>query len=76
VCRPGHDPVEITQGELFRVEVDGEFRVTRMEDEWGEGYYSIDLYPLRGGMRANDMIWKQALRLFFSGNVRKYTRSS
>ena len=39
-------------GELFRVEVDGELRVTRMEEVWGEGYYSIDLYPLRDGMRA------------------------
>jgi hypothetical protein len=23
-CRPGHDPVDITSGDLFRVEVDGE----------------------------------------------------
>jgi len=51
VCRPGHDPVEIMSGELFRVEVDGELRLTRMEEVWGEGYYSIDLYPLRDGMR-------------------------
>ena len=39
-------------GELFRVEVDGELRLTRMEEVWGEGYYSIDLYPLRDGLRA------------------------
>ena len=39
-------------GELFRVEVDGELRLTRMEEVWGEGYYSIDLYALRDGMRA------------------------
>jgi hypothetical protein len=52
VYRPGHDPVEIMSGELFRVEVDGELRLTRMEEVWGEGYYSIDLYPLRDGMRA------------------------
>jgi hypothetical protein len=39
-------------GELFRIEVDGELRLTRMEEVWGEGYYSIDLYPLRDGMRA------------------------
>ena len=52
VCRPGHDPVEILSGELFWVEVDGELRLTRMEEVWGEGYYSIDLYPLRDGMRA------------------------
>jgi hypothetical protein len=31
VCRPGRDPVEITSGEVFRVEVVGEMRVTRME---------------------------------------------
>jgi hypothetical protein len=35
VCRSGHDPVEILSGELFRVEVDGELRVTRMEEVWG-----------------------------------------
>jgi hypothetical protein len=23
-----------------------------MEEVWGEGYYSIDLYPLRDGMHA------------------------
>ena len=52
VCRPGRDPVEIMSGELFRVEVDGELRPTRMEHLWGEGYYSIEEYPLRNGMRA------------------------
>jgi hypothetical protein len=52
VCRPGRDPVEITSGELFRVEVDGELRVTRMEELYSEGYYSVDGYPLRDGMRA------------------------
>jgi hypothetical protein len=31
VCRPGRDPVEITSGELFRVDVNGELKVTRME---------------------------------------------
>ena len=43
VCRPGRDPVEIMSGELFRVEVDGDLRLTRMEEVWGEGYFSIDL---------------------------------
>jgi hypothetical protein len=52
VCRPGRDPVEILSGELFRVEVDGELRLTRMEEVWGEGYFSVDLYPQRDGMRA------------------------
>jgi hypothetical protein len=33
VCRPGRDPVEITSGEVFRVEVKGMdgLQVTRME---------------------------------------------
>jgi hypothetical protein len=31
VCRPEHAPVEITSGEVFRIEVDGELRPTRME---------------------------------------------
>jgi hypothetical protein len=42
----------VNSGELFRVEVGGELRLTRMEEVWGEGYYSVDLYPLREGMRA------------------------
>ena len=29
--RFGREPVEITSGELFRVEVDGELKPTRME---------------------------------------------
>jgi len=52
VRRPGHDPVEITSGELFRVEVDGEPRTTRMEHAPGLGYYSVDGFELRGGLRA------------------------
>jgi hypothetical protein len=52
ISRPRRDPVEITSGELFRVEVDGELRVTQMEHLYAEGYYSIDGYPLRDGMRA------------------------
>ena len=52
IFRPGREPVKIITGELFRVEVDGELRVTRMEHLYGEGYYSIDGYPLRDGMRA------------------------
>jgi hypothetical protein len=31
VCRPGRAPVEITSGELFRIEVDGELKLTQME---------------------------------------------
>jgi hypothetical protein len=52
VCRPDRDPIEITSGELFCVEVDGKMRPTRMEHMYGEGYYSLDGYPLREGMRA------------------------
>jgi hypothetical protein len=52
VCRPGRDPVDITSGELFRIEVEGELRVTRIEELYSEGYYSVDGYPLRDGVRA------------------------
>jgi hypothetical protein len=48
-------PVEITSGELFRVEVAGakELQLTRMEYDYdGRRYYSIDGYPLRDGLRA------------------------
>ena len=31
IVRPGHIPVEITSGDLFRVEMNGELKVTRME---------------------------------------------
>jgi len=34
------------------IEADGELRFTRMESLWGEGYYCIDGYKLREGMRA------------------------
>jgi hypothetical protein len=52
ICRPGRNPVEIASGESFRVEIDGVLRITRMEHLWGEGYYSVDGYDLRNGMRA------------------------
>ena len=58
VYRPGRLPVEITSGELFRVEVEGakELQLTRMEYRHlpgGDGaYYSVDGYPLRDGLRA------------------------
>jgi hypothetical protein len=56
VCRPGQASVEITSGELFRVEdeVDGKLKVTRMEFQHsgstGE-YYSVDGYRLLNGLR-------------------------
>ena len=55
VYRPGRVPIEITSGELFRVEVTGakELKLTRMEyDQIDRQYYSIDDYPLRDGLRA------------------------
>ena len=55
VCRPGRAPVEIASGELFRVEIDGELKVTRMDFQnagsIGE-YYSVDGYRLLNGLRA------------------------
>ena len=65
ICCPGRDPMEITSGEVFRVEVDGELKVTRMEFRHFSGplkgrehrgqpgeYYSVDGYWLRDGLRA------------------------
>ena len=58
VCRPGREPVEITSGETFRVEVPStkELRPTRMEfrhcDRDGGEYFSVDGYQLRDGLRA------------------------
>jgi len=51
-CPPGRQPVEIKSGKLFRVEVDGVLRVTRMRYTPRRGYYSADGYELRDGMRA------------------------
>jgi hypothetical protein len=52
ILRPGCEPFELTSGNVFRVEVDGKLQVTRMGHLWGGGYYSIEGYPLRDGMRA------------------------
>ena len=66
VFRTGRAPVEITSGELFRIEVAGELKVTRMEfrhltgpmkgreyrGSVGGEYYSIDGYHLTNGLRA------------------------
>jgi hypothetical protein len=48
ICRPGHDPIEITSGELFRAEVDGELRATFMEYAHGLGYYLVDATSCAG----------------------------
>lgn len=56
ICLSGHPPIEITSGETFRVEVDGELKPTRMEFAHGErgggAYYSVDGYDLPSGLRA------------------------
>jgi hypothetical protein len=52
VLRTGRDSVQIRSGELFRVEVDGQLKLTRMEYAPRSGYYSIDGYPLFDGLRA------------------------
>jgi hypothetical protein len=55
IYRPWRPPVEITSGELFRVEVAGGkgLQLTRMEyDLIDRQYYSVDNYPLRDGLRA------------------------
>jgi Domain of unknown function (DUF5348) len=52
ILRIGREPFELTSGDVFRVEVDGKLQITRMEHLLGQGYYSVDGYPLRDGMRA------------------------
>ena len=52
VCWPEREPVEITSGELFRVEFAGQLKLTRIEYQPGDGYYSVDIYSLRDGLRA------------------------
>jgi hypothetical protein len=55
IYRRGRLPVEITSGDLFRVEVAGakELQLTRMEyNHTDRRYYSVDGYPLRDGLRA------------------------
>jgi hypothetical protein len=54
VCMPGQSPIEITSGELFRVEVEGQegLQLTRMEHAHPGGYYAVAGYPLRDGLRA------------------------
>ena len=53
VCRAGREPIEITSGELFSVEVDGELKLTRMEyNHTDRQFYSVDGYPLRDSLGA------------------------
>ena len=50
ICRAGETPHEITSGDRFRVEFAGKLQLTRME--FRRGYYTVDGYPLREGLRA------------------------
>ena len=54
ICIPGQAPIEITSGEVFRLEVEGRegLQLTRMEHAPAEGYYSVDGYLLSDGLRA------------------------
>jgi hypothetical protein len=53
ILRLGREPFELTSGDVFRVEVGGGMlQVTRMEHLWGEGYFSVDGFLLRDGLRA------------------------
>jgi hypothetical protein len=65
ICRPNKAPFEITSGGVFRIEVHGKLKVTRMEFRHFSGpmkprellgqagdYYSADGYHLRNGLRA------------------------
>jgi hypothetical protein len=64
IFRPGERPIEITSGEVFYLEVNGQLRLTRMEfRHFGEllkgrhlslrgEYYTSDGHPLRNGARA------------------------
>jgi hypothetical protein len=54
VCRAGREPVEITSGDLFHIEFAGKLHLTRMKFRYSprRGYYAVDGYPLRDGLRA------------------------
>lgn len=56
VCAAGEEPIEITSGDQFYLEVPGTgaMELTRMEYAHGRGggYYSIDGHKLKPGLRA------------------------
>ena len=54
VCRSGEPPQEITAGDLFLIEFAGKLQLTRMKFRYRprRGYYTVDGYPLRDGLRA------------------------
>jgi hypothetical protein len=54
ICRPGETAHEIRAGDLFRVEFAGKLYLTRIEFRQSprRGYYTVDGFPLRDGLRA------------------------
>jgi hypothetical protein len=54
VCQPGETPHEITSGDLFHIEFAGKLHLTHMKFRYSprRGYYTVDGYPLRDGLRA------------------------
>jgi hypothetical protein len=54
VCRPGETPQELTAGDLFLIEFAGKLQLKRMKCRYRprHGYYTVDGYPLRDGLRA------------------------
>ena len=57
VCRPGQEPLEITSGEPFRVEVDAARNCSdpdgvRHLRRGGGEYFTVDDYQLSDGLRA------------------------
>jgi hypothetical protein len=56
VCRPWRPPAEIENGDIFRVDVDGDLKLTQMGYHrfagGGGEYYSVDGFKLRDGLRA------------------------
>ena len=76
VCRPGETPHEITSGELFRVEVAGELRLTPMEYRHNKtaGYYRRRLSAARRSARRDRWEWVKVPKAFSS--VRRLSWSS
>ena len=54
IWQSDREPIEISCGELFHVEVEGlkGLQPTRMEHAHGRGYYALAGYPLRDGLHA------------------------
>jgi hypothetical protein len=60
VCMPGRKPIEINSGDVFRVEVGGELKPTRMEFRHFTGPMKGTLYRgLPGEFHSSDGYWLQ-----------------